>query len=138
MAKKILIIDASGDENLFLGLAEDDILLDEINFKTKFKHSEKLIPGIEKILDKNKTQSAELDAVGVVRGPGSYTALKICLTVANTLAWGLDIPVIGLSQKDFKNKQDLVKKINRKIKGIKLDKFKNIVEPEYNGQAYYE
>ena len=134
--KNILIIDTSNADCIFLGLTKGDIIVDNKKIKTKHKHSEKLIPSIEIMLKKNKLSLKKLSAIGVVRGPGSYTALKIGLTVANVLAWGLDIAVVGLKEDEFENTDDLAKKIFKKIKT--KNKFKKIVEPFYNNKAYYQ
>lgn len=37
----------------------------------------------------------EITAIGVYRGPGGFTGLRIGLTVANTLAESLNIPIVG-------------------------------------------
>jgi tRNA threonylcarbamoyladenosine biosynthesis protein TsaB len=135
MDKIILILDTSQTDSLSLGLIKDDFLLDLKKVKTNYRQAEKLIPALEKFLIKNKVELKNLKAIAAVKGPGSYTSLKIGLTVANTLAWGLDIPIIDLTQEEFNNQVELIKKINTRIK---KGGFGRIIEPEYTGQAYYE
>ncbi len=36
-----------------------------------------------------------IQAIGVMKGPGSFTGLRIGITVANTLADSLNIPIVG-------------------------------------------
>ncbi len=36
-----------------------------------------------------------ISGIGIMRGPGSFTGLRIGMAVANTLADGLDIPIVG-------------------------------------------
>lgn len=50
---------------------------------------------IESILQKNNYQFGDLNGVVGFKGPGSFTGLRIGLTVANTLAYGLRIPVVA-------------------------------------------
>jgi len=38
---------------------------------------------------------ADIESIGVLRGPGSFTGLRIGLTVLNTLADGLQVPIVG-------------------------------------------
>lgn len=50
---------------------------------------------IEKLLKKNKFKFDDLTGIVGFKGPGSFTGLRIGLTVANTLAYGLRIPVVS-------------------------------------------
>ena len=134
--KYILLLDTSGKDSLFLGLAENNFCIDELVIKTKFRHSEKLIPSIEKLLKRNKIKLEDLSCIGAVKGPGPYTSLKIGLTVANVLSWGLDIPVFGIKKDEFENTKILAEKIYKQVKNNK--KFKKIIEPVYDRPAYYE
>lgn len=60
------------------------------------KHIETIIPLIEKSLRKSKVQLDELDAVAVTYGPGLVGALLTGLSTAKGLAYGLNIPLIGV------------------------------------------
>ena len=46
----------------------------------------------------------DISAIGVFQGPGSFTSLRIGLTVANTLAQSLNIPIVGETGEDWQNK----------------------------------
>lgn len=49
---------------------------------------------LEMLADQHKTWQ-ELDGIVCYKGPGSFTGLRIGLTVGNSLAYGLGIPVVG-------------------------------------------
>jgi tRNA threonylcarbamoyladenosine biosynthesis protein TsaB len=51
---------------------------------------------IEKILKEHNMKVSDLDAVAVSKGPGSYTGLRIGVSVAKGLAFGAGIPLIGV------------------------------------------
>lgn len=59
-------------------------------------HAERLMLLIEEVLKKAGLEFEELDAVAVSGGPGSYTGLRIGVSTAKGLAFGLNRPLIGL------------------------------------------
>ncbi|MGV3278887.1 tRNA (adenosine(37)-N6)-threonylcarbamoyltransferase complex dimerization subunit type 1 TsaB [Rickettsiales bacterium LUAb2] len=52
---------------------------------------------INKVLSAQQIKLTELNFIGVVTGPGSYTKLRIGIATANALSLGLNIPVISMS-----------------------------------------
>lgn len=61
------------------------------------KHAEKLAPFVDQAMQEIRTRGWKLDAVAVSIGPGSYTGLRIGLSLAKGLAFSLNIPLIGVS-----------------------------------------
>lgn len=61
------------------------------------KHAERLAPFVEEAMKECKTRGWSLDAVAVSIGPGSYTGLRIGLSLAKGLAFSLGVPLIGVS-----------------------------------------
>lgn len=57
--------------------------------------SQILLPLIEKLLKKNNLEFKDLTGVEVATGPGSYTGLKVGVSVANALGYALKIPING-------------------------------------------
>lgn len=54
------------------------------------------LPGtLEEFLNRNNTSWQQLSGLVVFKGPGSFTGLRIGITVMNTLAYGLNIPIVG-------------------------------------------
>jgi len=52
-----------------------------------------LLESVDGLLRKNKVKKEELSAILVNPGPGYYTSLRVSLTTANILAFGLNIPI---------------------------------------------
>lgn len=59
-------------------------------------HASKLGTYIDEILKENDYEPEELDAVAVSMGPGSYTGLRIGVSMAKGLCYALNIPLIGV------------------------------------------
>jgi len=66
----------------------------EINFQKKFIHSEKLMPMISDLLKTADLKLEDVKALAVSMGPGSFTGLRIGLTIAKGLAVGSELPII--------------------------------------------
>lgn len=58
--------------------------------------SEGIIPTIDEALKRAKSTLADLKGVFVIKGPGSFTGLRVGLSVANQFAHQLKIPITGL------------------------------------------
>ena len=61
------------------------------------KHSEKLLKSIAALLASGGYSLKDIKGIAAVKGPGSFTSLRIGIATANALAYGLRIPVIGVS-----------------------------------------
>lgn len=59
-------------------------------------HSKLLTVFIEDLFSENNFEINKIDAVAVSKGPGSYTGLRIGVSVAKGLCYGLDKPLIGI------------------------------------------
>ncbi|OCA88705.1 tRNA N6-adenosine(37)-N6-threonylcarbamoyltransferase complex dimerization subunit TsaB [Bacillus sp. FJAT-27225] len=93
---KILAIDTS---NYPLGVAvtDGDRVIAEYITNLKKNHSIRIMPAIELVLHEAGLKPADLDRIVVAEGPGSYTGVRIGVTVAKTMAWSLNIPLVGIS-----------------------------------------
>lgn len=78
---------------LAIALMEDQTVLIEETTNLKINHSLTVMPAIEEMMKKAKVTPADLTHIAVAEGPGSYTGIRIGLTIAKTLAWSLKIPL---------------------------------------------
>jgi tRNA A37 threonylcarbamoyladenosine modification protein TsaB len=81
----------------------------------KFNQAEKLVPAVAKIIDKTKAGTKGLRGLGVVAGPGGFTAVRIGVATANALAYSLKLPLVSLRADDFEDNADLVAKVYIKL-----------------------
>ncbi len=63
-------------------------------------HSEEIFFSIDRVLKEAKTSLHEIDGFAISLGPGSFTGIRIGVTVTRTLAQVLNRPVVGISTLD--------------------------------------
>ena len=91
-----LLLDSS-NKFLSVGLAKDGKVVDKIFYEAWQRQSEMMVTEIDNILKRNKIDKSELDAVIVGAGPGSYTGVRIGVTIAKTIAYALKIKLYSKS-----------------------------------------
>ncbi|TFJ91530.1 tRNA (adenosine(37)-N6)-threonylcarbamoyltransferase complex dimerization subunit type 1 TsaB [Lentibacillus salicampi] len=92
----ILAMDTS-NQILGVALLKDGQLIGDITTNIKKNHSVRLMPAVNQLMHEVNMTPTELDKIVVAKGPGSYTGVRIGLTTAKSMAWSLDIPVVGVS-----------------------------------------
>lgn len=79
-----LIIDSTGPE-LFLAAGSADKFVYFSGNGEARRHSSEILIRTEKLLNEAGVSPAELDVIGAVTGPGSFTGIRIGVTTANAL-----------------------------------------------------
>jgi len=80
-----------------VSLARDGELLDLKESRDEKSHATLLTLFINDVLSSCQSDIYELDAVAVSKGPGSYTGLRIGVSVAKGIAYGSGCPLIGIN-----------------------------------------
>lgn len=88
----ILCIDTSVREEIKVGLEINGKLIEK---KAKNLKSQETLPLIEKVLKENKIKLDQINEIKVNTGPGSFTGLRVGVSIANALGFSLKIPVNG-------------------------------------------
>jgi tRNA threonylcarbamoyl adenosine modification protein YeaZ len=91
-----LLLDSS-NKYLSVGLSKDGKVVDSIFYDAWQRQSEMMTVEIENILKRNNLSKEDLDAVVVGIGPGSYTGVRIGITIAKTIGYALKIKVYKVS-----------------------------------------
>lgn len=123
---KILAFDTCLDKT-YITLAEDDKVLrsETIVSDGQNYHSAYLISTIVKVLKELNLTPKDIDMIATDIGPGSFTGIRACTTVARVLAQQLDIKAVGISSLEILSKilggNDLVALDARKNKAYIYD-----------------
>jgi len=92
---KILAIDTSTDVCSVAISNQGDIK--ESTILAAREHTQRILPMVESILGDSNLILSDLDAIAVANGPGSFTGLRIGLSIAQGLSYGADLPLIPIS-----------------------------------------
>lgn len=99
---KYLTFDTSLDKTYVTLCNEQEALETQIieSHDDKY-HSAFLIQNLVLLLKKYNLTMKDINAIGVNIGPGSFTGIRACLTIARVVAQQLDIPLIGVSSMEI-------------------------------------
>ena len=122
-----LLIDTTEKETFDIALLDKKRVIKKKRVKSVRQHSEKLLKSIDALLSSADACLKDVSGIIAVKGPGSFTSLRIGIATANALAFGLCVPIVGVDKTDDWSKiissADLIfKKQKNKL---------NIVIPEY-------
>ena len=93
---RILYIDTSSSY-LYAAIAEDSRLLCEVKKEFGTSLSEEALPEIVNLFTMTNLTAKEIDKIIVVNGPGSFTGIRIGITIAKVYAWSLNIPITTIT-----------------------------------------
>ena len=100
MREKILMIETSTECCSVALAVGTQILASRVN-ETPRQHAAQLVPYIQEVLKESGVSANTLDAVAVSEGPGSYTGLRVGVSLAKGLCFGAGIPLIGVGTLDL-------------------------------------
>jgi len=110
-----------------IALFDNDKLLDSISWEAHRQLADTIHRTIQTLLERNKLSWDRLQGIGIFKGPGSFTGLRIGMSVTNALALSLGIPVVSVAGKDWQNEC---------IRRLLNHENEKVVVPEYGGDVF--
>lgn len=94
--KKFLLLNTAR-EPAVIAIATANKVLAETQLAERHRLSERLLARIDELADAAKVPLADVAAIGIVTGPGPFTALRIGVAVTNALAYAHGKPIVGVT-----------------------------------------
>lgn len=116
-------------DKMYVVLKQDNRILASkivLNQDNKY-HSAFLISTIQEVLSTNNIKPQDINLIAVNIGPGSFTGIRACVTVARVMAQQLDCKAVGISS------LEILSKISTKNPLVALDARKNSAYLYYDG-----
>lgn len=95
----LLAVDSSTSQ-VGLALYDGDRVLGEMTWTTKQHHTAEIPPALSGLLSRCGASMASVNALGVALGPGSFTSLRVGLSLVKGIALARHLPVMGISTLD--------------------------------------
>lgn len=110
-----------------IGLFNNQEQVEYITWPAHRELAETIHIKIKAMLDKNNKELKEVQAIVAYKGPGSFTGLRIGLSIANALADALSIPIMGGNNNEW---------IKQGISALLNGQNQKIVMPEYGAAPH--
>jgi tRNA threonylcarbamoyladenosine biosynthesis protein TsaB len=105
-----------------IGLYDDDNQLAYVTWQAHRQLAETLHTKIQELLVDQHKQLADLQGIVVFKGPGSFTGLRIGISVANALAYSLKIPIVASEEPGW---------LENGLLGLQAGANETVAMPEY-------
>jgi tRNA threonylcarbamoyladenosine biosynthesis protein TsaB len=100
MTATLLAIDTATDFASVALYERGNGTIAESSWHTSMNHTVELMPNIVRLMDSQRLEPGQLGGVAVALGPGSFTGLRIGLSVGKGLCLSLGIPIVGIPTLD--------------------------------------
>ena len=84
-----------------LGLWQDDTQVSELTWEAHRQLADTIHIKIQEILTSQSADWSDINGIVIYKGPGSFTGLRISISVANALAYGMHVPIVAQGGEDW-------------------------------------
>ena len=110
-----------------IGLFDSQQELAYIKWQAHRELAETIHSKIREILNKSSKSLNGVEGIVCYKGPGSFTGLRIGLSVANALAYSLEVPIVSATGDDW---------IKRGVERLSIGEDEKIAMPEYGAPIH--
>jgi tRNA threonylcarbamoyladenosine biosynthesis protein TsaB len=110
-----------------ISLFDDTKLIGHASWEAHRQLAETIHAQLRELLTKQKKTWSDVEGVIIYKGPGSFTGLRIGMSVANALASSLKVPIVSMTGADWQE---------HSIREIMNGKNEKIVTPEYGSSPH--
>ena len=83
-----------------VALSSQGEVVSELSWRSAQNHSVEVVPAARRLMEQADCTMAQIDAIFVARGPGGFSALRVGLSVAKSIAMARDIPIVAVGTLD--------------------------------------
>ena len=83
-----------------VGISEEGRIVAELSWRSERNHSVELAPALRRVMEHAGVRMEDLTAVFAAQGPGGFSALRVGLSVAKSLAMARGLPLVGVNTLD--------------------------------------
>ncbi len=84
-------------EKAFIGLAESGALIEFVMLPFGLQNSKHFFPALLELLARHSLTPKDIELIGCGVGPGSYTGIRVSAAIAQSMAYALRLPLVGVS-----------------------------------------
>ena len=84
-----------------VGISKEGRIVAELAWRSERNHSVELAPALQRVMEHAGVRMEDLTAVFAALGPGGFSALRVGLSVAKSLAMARDLPLVGINTLDI-------------------------------------
>lgn len=113
--RRFLLIDTASEPSV-IALATERKVLAESTVADRKRLSEELLARIDRLCAESGTGLAKLSGIGIVSGPGPFTALRIGTAVANALGYAHKLPLVPVERDAVPSLLAFAKQVAERVK----------------------
>jgi tRNA threonylcarbamoyladenosine biosynthesis protein TsaB len=110
-----------------VGLYQDDKQLAYVTWQAHRQLAETIHLTLRKLLKDDQKELKDIEGIAVYQGPGSFTGLRIGISVANALAASLEVPITAAEHEDW---------LPKALKKLTNGQNQRVIVPEYGADVH--